>query len=226
MSAPMTSEQAGHAVSPSAHVAECAERFDIRIPPRPLNPGTQLAESRQQLLEQAVEQLRRSTDPWDYPSGTAPAVNVAAVARDLADVVLTAFGTAAVYGITLDPVLAEVHRANLTRRHADAHGHVRQGSEYSPPDVAAVLAAQHDGSRPGDRDWWARHVLDVMLGEGPVDAGALEGLEVLADSWLDDATDDLGGRVPWELVSSGAGDLVWRHLAHPRDARGWSAASM
>lgn len=205
-------------VSPSVLVREFGRRFGLPSPARPANPGTRLAESRQQLLEQAVEHLRRVTDPWDYPTGTAPAVDVAAVASGLCDVVLTAYGTAAVYGIELDPVIAEVHRADLTQRHADAHGHARQGSQYSAPDVAAVLAGQHNGTDPADRTWWARQVLDAMT-DGRESPGALEGLEVMADGWLDEPNDDLSGWVPWALVVSGHGHLLWRHLADLRDAR-------
>lgn len=152
------------------------------------------------------------------PVRTAPAVDVAAVARDLADVVLTAFGTAAAYGIDLDPVLAEVHRATLTQRHANAHGHARHGSEYSAPDVAAVLARQHDGSQPGDRAWWVSHILDAIA-DGDEDPAALEGLEALAAGWLVQPTDDLAGWAPWALITSGAGHVVWRHVADLSDLR-------
>jgi NTP pyrophosphatase (non-canonical NTP hydrolase) len=202
----------GAALSPSRYAGEFAERFGIPMPVRPANPGPRLAQARQQALEQAVEELRRATDPWDYPSATVPAVDVAAVARELADVVLAAFVTAAVYGIDLDRVLAEVHRASLTQRHADAHGHVRQGSAYTPPDVAAVLAGQHDGSHPSDRAWWTAQIREV-LGEGP------SALDDLADAWLDEPNDDLTGWTPWAMATAGYGPLLWRHLASLRDAR-------
>lgn len=39
----------------------------------------------------------------------------AAVARELADVLYIAYGTAHVYGIDLDAALAEVHRANMSK---------------------------------------------------------------------------------------------------------------
>ena len=195
------------APSPSVYVAEATRRFDLPAPARPTNPGHLLAESRQRLLEQAAEQLRAATDPWDYPSGTAPAVDVAAVAEALADVVLVAFGTAAAYGVDLDAALAEVHRANLTQRRADVHGHARQGAEYSAPDVAAVLAGQRDGSDPSDRPWWAEQVMAeaATTADDDVDHG-------LADRWLDEPHGLLANHAPWEVISSGAGDVVWRNL--------------
>ena len=58
-----------------------------------------------------------------------------------------ACGTAPAYGIDLDAVLAEVHRANLTKLGDDARpvvrdGKVVKGARFERPDVAAVLHAQ------------------------------------------------------------------------------------
>lgn len=193
--------------SPSQHVREASLRFGMPLPARPVNPGSALAESRQQLIDQAVDVLRHATDPWDYPTGTAPAVDVAAVAEALADVVLVAYGTAATYGIGLDPVIAEVHRANLTQRRTDAHGHIRQGTSYCPPYVAAVLAGQRDGSDPSDRDWWAEQVAEAAPTTGDWDVDV-----ELASRWLDEPHDQLDGHTPWAAIASGCGWLVWRHL--------------
>ena len=58
------------------------------------------------------------------------------------------YGTAAVHGIDLDAVIAEVHRANMSKLGPDgrpvlrADGKVLKGDCYTPPDVAAVLRAQ------------------------------------------------------------------------------------
>lgn len=199
------------ATSPAALVAEFLHRFGIPARSRPANPGCALADSRQQLLEQTVQEVRRATDPWDYPSGAPAPLDIAEVARGLADVVLTAYATAAIYGIQLDPVIAEVHRSNLTQRLVDAHGHARQGREYSPPDVAAVLAGQHDGSDAGDRVWWLEHVAKAM-GEGSGDR---------AEQWLDGPEPQLAGLIPWRLIRTGYAPTVWQVLT---DLRGsWGA---
>lgn len=69
------------------------------------------------------------------------------IAQELADVVYVAYGTAYSLGIDLDAVIAEVHRANLSKFTSDgralvrADGKVLKGDAYSPPDVAGVLAA-------------------------------------------------------------------------------------
>lgn len=82
----------------------------------------------------------------------------AGIARELADVVYVAYGTAHALGLPLDAVLAEVHRANMSKRGADGaftvddHGKVLKGPNYRPPDIDTVLAAAPaPSSGPGVR---------------------------------------------------------------------------
>jgi NTP pyrophosphatase (non-canonical NTP hydrolase) len=67
------------------------------------------------------------------------------VARELADVVYIAYGTALLYGIDLDAALREVHRANLSKLGDDGQpirrddGKVLKGPNFSPPDMSVAL---------------------------------------------------------------------------------------
>lgn len=64
------------------------------------------------------------------------------IARELADVVYVAYGTALTYGIPLDQVIAEVHRANMSKLAGGvrvADGKVTKPSAFVPPDVAKAL---------------------------------------------------------------------------------------
>lgn len=69
------------------------------------------------------------------------------LARELADVVYVAYGTALTYGIDLDAALAEVHRANMSKLGADGRpiqredGKVIKGPNFEPPDMTRALAA-------------------------------------------------------------------------------------
>ncbi|WP_435241229.1 MazG nucleotide pyrophosphohydrolase domain-containing protein [Streptomyces cucumeris] len=73
---------------------------------------------------------------------------LAHLAHELADVVYVAYGTALVHGIDLDAVIAEIHRANMTKLGPDgrptlrADGKVLKGDNYQAPDVSAVLRQQ------------------------------------------------------------------------------------
>jgi predicted HAD superfamily Cof-like phosphohydrolase len=76
------------------------------------------------------------------------------LAHELADVVYVAYGTALVHGIDLDAVIAEIHRANMTKLGPDGSvdrrtdGKVLKGEHYEAPDVSAVLRRQ--GWVPGE----------------------------------------------------------------------------
>jgi predicted HAD superfamily Cof-like phosphohydrolase len=99
-------------------------------------PAAELA-LRQDLLDEEVDELRDAVR----------AADVVAIADALADIVYIACGTAQALGIPFDDVFAEVHRANMSKLGADgrpilrADGKILKGPTYTPPDVAAVLAA-------------------------------------------------------------------------------------
>ncbi|MDX2591872.1 MazG nucleotide pyrophosphohydrolase domain-containing protein [Streptomyces sp. WI03-4A] len=115
--------------------------LDARTTPTEVTPA--LAAHRGELLaEEAAEVAEVSVEgPLDR------------LAHELADVVYVAYGTALVHGIDLDEVIAEIHRANMSKlgpggevaRRAD--GKVLKGEHYRAPDVAAVLRRQ--GWTPG-----------------------------------------------------------------------------
>ena len=69
------------------------------------------------------------------------------VAEAVADIVYVVYGTALTYGIDLDPVLREVHRANMSKLGADGKpllrqdGKVLKSDRYRPPDIAPIVSA-------------------------------------------------------------------------------------
>jgi predicted HAD superfamily Cof-like phosphohydrolase len=66
----------------------------------------------------------------------------AAIARELADVVYLAYGTAHAYAIDLDVALAEVHRANLQKANGPrrADGKAMKPEGFVPPDMSGAVA--------------------------------------------------------------------------------------
>lgn len=103
-----------------------------------------LADLRHTLLCDEVREL----------GGAAFLKDLVGVAQELADVVYVAYGTALTYGIDLDAVLAEVHRANMSKLQADGtprmrkDGKVLKSDLYETPDIARVLGleAPHDAA--------------------------------------------------------------------------------
>ncbi|MFH9402406.1 MazG nucleotide pyrophosphohydrolase domain-containing protein [Streptomyces sp. NPDC017638] len=124
--------------SPARLVHEFHRAFglDVRATPTEVDPdlaahrGELLAEEAAEVAEVAVQ------GPLDR------------LAHELADVVYVAYGTALVHGIDLDEVIAEIHRANMSKRGPDgqvarrADGKVLKGEHYRAPDVSAVLRRQ------------------------------------------------------------------------------------
>lgn len=71
--------------------------------------------------------------------------NPAAIAKELADLVYVAYGTAVVMGIDLDNVIREVHRSNMTKLGEDGKpvyredGKVLKGPNYEEADIEGVI---------------------------------------------------------------------------------------
>jgi predicted HAD superfamily Cof-like phosphohydrolase len=71
-----------------------------------------------------------------------------AIAKELADLVYVAYGTALVYDIDLDWALREVHISNMTKLGLDGKpvlredGKVLKGPNYVPPDMRGALRSK------------------------------------------------------------------------------------
>ncbi|MFK4108688.1 MazG nucleotide pyrophosphohydrolase domain-containing protein [Streptomyces sp. NPDC002176] len=124
--------------SPARLVSEFHRAFGLDARTIPTEIGAELAAHRGELLaEEAAEVAEVSvTGPLDH------------LAQELADVVYVAYGTALVHGIDLDEVIAEIHRANMSKVGPDGEiarredGKVLKGDHYRAPDVSAVLRRQ------------------------------------------------------------------------------------
>ncbi|MFI6349515.1 MazG nucleotide pyrophosphohydrolase domain-containing protein [Streptomyces sp. NPDC050560] len=123
--------------SPAASVRAFHTAFGLDVGAVPAEVPAALGEHRARLLaEEAAEVAEVATGPLDK------------LAHELADVVYVAYGTALVHGIDLDAVIAEIHRANMTKVAPDgtvarrADGKVLKGGHYRAPDVAGVLREQ------------------------------------------------------------------------------------
>src|SRR5215510_1408938 len=124
--------------SPVSLVREFHLAFGLDVRGTPTEVSPELAAHRGELLaEEAAEVAEVAvTGPLDR------------LAHELADLVYVAYGTALVHGIDLDAVIAEIHRANMTKIGPDgtvsrrADGKVLKGDHYRAPDVTAILREQ------------------------------------------------------------------------------------
>jgi len=123
--------------SPARLVAEFHTAFGLPLANVPALAPDDLAVVRQRLLEEETGEVARAIANQD----------LANLAQELADVVYVAYGTALTYGIDLDKVLAEVHRANMAKLGPDGkptviNGRVVKPTGWQRPDVAGVLGIE------------------------------------------------------------------------------------
>lgn len=120
-------------------VLEFHEAFDLPREPTPtVHVSDLLAALRVNLLQEEVGEFVEASEKRD----------LIAIADALADVVYVAYGSAITYGIDLDAVIREVHRANMSKLDENGRpvlredGKVMKSNRYRRPEVGEVLARQ------------------------------------------------------------------------------------
>jgi predicted HAD superfamily Cof-like phosphohydrolase len=122
-------------------VAEFHRRFEIALGAAPtvLDAATRLLRVR--LIQEEFDELQEALTQGD----------VAAVAKELADLLYVVYGTAVSCGIDMEPVFEEVHRSNMSKvgGHKRADGKWVKPPGYSPACLGPILAAQSPGVSEG-----------------------------------------------------------------------------
>ncbi|MDF0645525.1 MAG: MazG nucleotide pyrophosphohydrolase domain-containing protein [Nitrospira sp.] len=105
--------------------------FDIVCNPVPTAVGDDTRRLRIRLIQEEFNELREAMDSDD----------LAAVAKELADLLYVVYGTAVSYGIDMDPVFREVHRSNMSKvgGHKREDGKWIKPSTYSPAHIGPIL---------------------------------------------------------------------------------------
>ena len=122
----MTNEQ--------AMVESFHSKFDIVVSPLPTDLDEQTKQLRVRLIQEEFDELKEA-----MATG-----NLAAVAKEMADLLYVTYGTAVSYGIDMEPVFHEVHRSNLSKvgGYKRADGKWVKPSTYSPADIDSLIEAQ------------------------------------------------------------------------------------
>lgn len=116
-------------------VREFHETFNLPYQDRPALADAEVANLRRVLLQEEVYEVDLAIANQDVYN----------LAKELADVVYIAYGTAVTYGIDLDKVFAEVHRSNMSKLDEDGNpifredGKIMKGPNYFEPDVEKLL---------------------------------------------------------------------------------------
>lgn len=115
-------------------VEEFHRRFEIMVGTAPAVPDEATRQLRFRLIQEEFDELREALDHKD----------VAAVAKELADLLYVVYGTAVSCGIDMEPVFREVHRSNMSKvgGHKRADGKWVKPAGYSPAELGPILDAQ------------------------------------------------------------------------------------
>lgn len=124
-------------------VLEFHEKFGEAIE---VEPTVELCELRHKLIaEEAAEVVAELELLQEQAAGYEEDGSRVRLAKELADLVYVAYGTAITFGIDLDRAVREVHRSNMTKLQADGtvlrreDGKVLKGPDYRPADVSAAV---------------------------------------------------------------------------------------
>lgn len=109
-------------------------RFDILTQTVPTELNEETKRLRIRLIQEEFDELKEAMASGD----------LAAVAKEMADLLYVTYGTAVSYGIDMEPVFQEVHRSNLSKvgGYKRADGKWVKPPTYSPADTNTILEAQ------------------------------------------------------------------------------------
>jgi Phosphoribosyl-ATP pyrophosphohydrolase len=132
--------------SPAHLVYNFHEAAGVPIHHSPMLPDRKTMDTRVRLAWEEFDEHEEEVAQFEgQPTHTTKEreQHIAHIARELADAVYVAYGTALVYGFDLDRVIAEVHRANMEKCKGgvkkDKRGKVMKPPGWKPPDVHRVL---------------------------------------------------------------------------------------
>ena len=122
-------------------VTEFHRTFDIVANSAPTIPDAKTTQLRVRLIEEEFAELREALAKAELP----------AIAKELADLLYVVYGTAASYGIDMEPVFREVHRSNMSKvgGHKRADGKWVKPAHYSRASIEPIVAAQRSGMADG-----------------------------------------------------------------------------
>ncbi|MGC4097446.1 MAG: MazG nucleotide pyrophosphohydrolase domain-containing protein [Nitrospira sp.] len=111
-------------------------KFEIVVQATPMDLNEDTKELRVRLIQEEFDELKEAM----------AAGNLAAVAKELADLLYVTYGTAVSYGIDMDPVFREVHRSNLSKigGYKRADGKWIKPPTYSPADIESIVEVQRE----------------------------------------------------------------------------------
>jgi predicted HAD superfamily Cof-like phosphohydrolase len=111
-------------------------KFGILVQTAPMDVDEETKELRVRLIQEEFDELKEA-----MATGS-----LAAVAKEMADLLYVTYGTAVSYGIDMESVFQEVHRSNMSKvgGYKRADGKWVKPPTYSPADIEPIVEAQRE----------------------------------------------------------------------------------
>jgi len=111
-------------------------KFGIVVQTAPADLNEETKQLRVRLIQEEFDELKEAMTTG----------NLAAVAKEMADLLYVTYGTAVSYGIDMEPVFQEVHRSNLSKvgGYKRADGKWVKPPTYSPADIQSIVEVQRE----------------------------------------------------------------------------------
>ena len=128
-------------MNPQSMVERFHRLFDILVQQTPGQIDERTRVLRERLIQEEFEELKEAMGKQ----------NLAAIAKELADLLYVVYGTAVSYGIDMGPIFREVHRSNMSK----IGGYKREDGKwvkpptYSPAAIEPILAEQQTTHKRG-----------------------------------------------------------------------------
>jgi predicted HAD superfamily Cof-like phosphohydrolase len=114
--------------NPQCMVEQFHRLFDIVVQQQPGLVDEQTRMLRERLIQEEFEELKEAMGQE----------NLAAIAKELADLLYVVYGTAVSYGIDMEPVFTEVHRSNMSK----IGGYKREDGKWVKPPTYSAAAIE------------------------------------------------------------------------------------
>lgn len=124
-------------------VKEFHEKFDCVVNDRPTVPDLATMLLRVDLISEEFDELQEQG--FGFVSSKPDLVHIADA---LGDILYVVYGTAVSCGIDMEPIVAEIHRSNMSKIQPDGtilrreDGKIIKPDTYSPADIKSIIEVQ------------------------------------------------------------------------------------
>lgn len=127
-------------LTPYEMVREFHITYGMPVKETPGHPPDDRIQLRKDLISEEYWEYDRAVEKGDF-------INIA---QELADIIYVVYGAALEYGIDLDAVVTEIHRANMSKLDTDGSvlrredGKILKGPQYKAPNLESILKLKEE----------------------------------------------------------------------------------